>query len=220
MKFLPYDRPFTELEAMISLQADYDRAAEVTVQGYASLWSWSRGKVARFLEKIGVEIRYSENTSKKQNQRGQIMIQISDRSNVENEQIRLIDSKGLSRVTDRPKRKNGQITDRSQSTTIDPNTKPKTLSSNFDQFWQFYPKKQGKKDAQKAWHKISPDEELTRTILTALETQKGSDQWKKNGGQYIPLPATWVNGRRWEDEMSVRVKPADDEGVYRSYQCI
>ena len=34
----------------------------------------------------------------------------------------------------------------------------------------------------------------------ALEVQKQSQQWRKDGGQYIPMPATWLNGRRWEDE--------------------
>jgi hypothetical protein len=27
-----------------------------------------------------------------------------------------------------------------------------------------------------------------------------SADWTKNNGQYIPLPATYLNGRRWEDE--------------------
>ncbi len=42
------------------------------------------------------------------------------------------------------------------------------------------------------------------TILNSLEQQKHSVQWTKDGGQYIPYPATWLNGRRWEDESEVQ----------------
>ena len=46
-------------------------------------------------------------------------------------------------------------------------------------------------------------------MLAAIERQKQTAQWKENGGQYIPHPATWLNGRRWEDEVvnRVTVKP-------------
>ena len=37
-------------------------------------------------------------------------------------------------------------------------------------------------------------------IKTALVWQKKSGQWKKENGQYIPHPATYINQRRWEDE--------------------
>ncbi len=69
----------------------------------------------------------------------------------------------------------------------------------FSEFWQAYPKKTAKQAAIKAWNKIKPDAELQQAILNALEQQKRSVQWQKDGGQFIPYPATWLNGRRWED---------------------
>jgi hypothetical protein len=33
-----------------------------------------------------------------------------------------------------------------------------------------------------------------------VKVWKNSQQWTKDGGQFIPMPATWLNGRRWEDE--------------------
>lgn len=66
----------------------------------------------------------------------------------------------------------------------------------FDQFWQAYPKKVGKAAALKAWEKAKPD---LQAVLKALEWQKQSDQWRKDGGQYIPNPATWLNQGRWDD---------------------
>ena len=39
-----------------------------------------------------------------------------------------------------------------------------------------------------------------QTLLDAVEAQKRSPQWTRDGGQFIPYPATWLNQRRWEDE--------------------
>lgn len=79
----------------------------------------------------------------------------------------------------------------------------------FDNFWQNYPKKVGKQAAQKAWDKLKPDEKLVETMLLALENQNKSAQWLKDGGQYIPNPATWLNQERWNDELP----PATTNGV-------
>lgn len=37
-------------------------------------------------------------------------------------------------------------------------------------------------------------------MAAALERQKRSRDWTKEGGQFVPYPATWLNQRRWEDE--------------------
>lgn len=123
--YLPKDRAFTDLEALVSLQVDYDQGSEVSVNGCASLWWWSRGKVRRFFDRVGVEILYPENTQKKQNQNGQIVLQIADRSKRKSGQIRLIDSKWSAVEADRSESGGEQKADRSQYTTIDPNPKPK-----------------------------------------------------------------------------------------------
>ncbi len=83
-------------------------------------------------------------------------------------------------------------------------TEKNGFGERFEIFWQAYPKKTAKQAALKAWNKLKPDEELLKTILNALEIQKKSVQWHKEGGQYIPYPATWINGRRWEDESNDR----------------
>ena len=81
-----------------------------------------------------------------------------------------------------------------------PNT---SRASAFDAFWSAYPKKSGKGAAEKSFSKISLA--LLPQMLSAIDAQKQSDQWKKDGGQFIPNPATWLNQRRWEDEP---MKPA------------
>ena len=72
---------------------------------------------------------------------------------------------------------------------------------SFSQFWVLYPRKVAKQQAIKAWNKLKPNKELVNEILKAVETQKQSKGWLKDDGQFIPHPATYINGRRWEDEV-------------------
>jgi hypothetical protein len=75
--------------------------------------------------------------------------------------------------------------------------------SNFQKFWSAYPRKVGKDAAAKAFGKRRVDDALLVAILAALEQQKISKQWQRDGGQYIPHPATWLNQGRWQDEAAV-----------------
>ena len=80
-------------------------------------------------------------------------------------------------------------------------------SSSFDQFWLVYPRKVGKGEAEKKfatlWDATQNPEELVAKMLSAVEQQKRSPQWQKDGGQYIPHPTTWLNQKRWEDEAKI-----------------
>lgn len=81
----------------------------------------------------------------------------------------------------------------------------------FDEFWSAYPKKVGKKDAQRAFAKV-PKAEWPK-LVPAIEQQKKSKQWQKDDGQYIPNPSTWLNQGRWDDvlkcESQSKTKPID-----------
>lgn len=69
-------------------------------------------------------------------------------------------------------------------------------SGEFAIFWEAYPKKVGKLDAEKAWKTKKPPLE---TCLQAIQSQKQSQQWTRDEGQFIPHPATWIRQGRWED---------------------
>ncbi len=88
----------------------------------------------------------------------------------------------------------GKESDR--ETTVEPSDYPPEFSA----FWDSYPRKIGKNNAWKAWAKLKPPPD---EVLTALEAQKQCDQWQRDGGKYIPHPTTWLNGKRWEDEVEV-----------------
>lgn len=77
----------------------------------------------------------------------------------------------------------------------------KDCSDLFNQFWTAYPKHIAKQSAVKAFEKLKPDEKLLEAMLKAIARQKESKQWEKDGGVFIPYPATWLNQRRWEDEL-------------------
>ncbi len=72
---------------------------------------------------------------------------------------------------------------------------------SFELFWKAYPKKVNKASAMKTWNKLEPDDDLVRLILSALEQFKQTEQWQKEDGQYIPYPSTWLNNKRWEDNL-------------------
>lgn len=80
-------------------------------------------------------------------------------------------------------------------------TEAETEVNRFAEFWSAYPKKKAKSDALKAWGKAKIDGQFD-ALIAALELQKQSPDWLKNGGEFIPFPATWINGRRWEDEIT------------------
>lgn len=75
--------------------------------------------------------------------------------------------------------------------------------NGFDAFWAVYPRKTAKAAASKAWEKLSPDDDLVKIIVCAVEAQTASEQWRRENGRFIPYPATWLNGRRWEDELAM-----------------
>ena len=70
----------------------------------------------------------------------------------------------------------------------------------FDLFWTHYPRRVAKGAARKAWVKLQPDAALQARILDALTWQVRQPHWLKDGGSFIPHPATWLRAERWEDE--------------------
>ena len=74
-----------------------------------------------------------------------------------------------------------------------------TGDADFDSFWAEYPRKAGgKKRAHAAWVKASGRPHIT-AIIAVVRAHVDSDQWQREGGQFVPYPATWLNQQRWED---------------------
>jgi len=72
-------------------------------------------------------------------------------------------------------------------------------SKEFETFWELYPRKVNKQKAHEVFKKLNPSESLLGVMLTSLKQQRQSEQWQTT--QFIPHATTWLNGRRWEDEL-------------------
>jgi len=70
----------------------------------------------------------------------------------------------------------------------------------FAVFWDAYPKKLDKKKAAHAWAKLGPDAALVELIVADVKRRSDSPDWRRDGGQFIPYPATYLNGERFDDE--------------------
>ena len=140
------------------------------------LWPMIKSQMDRDFEKADrlSEVRAASRKSKKQ-------LITNDNICEENEELH---------TKDKDKNKNKNTT---------PYT-PQGVEDTFSRFWSAYPKKVGKKKAQESFAKLRPDDKTLQAMLASLEYQKQSDQWRRDGGQYIPHPVTWLNQRRWEDE--------------------
>lgn len=77
--------------------------------------------------------------------------------------------------------------------------KSKIDTTEFDQFWLAYPNKVGKKAALKAWMNAKDRPTLDR-VLMVLGQAIQSEKWRKEHGQFIPNPSTWLNQGRWDDQ--------------------
>ena len=70
----------------------------------------------------------------------------------------------------------------------------------FAKFWAAYPRKVGKAACEEWFARHKVDDTTVNCMIASLEYLKTTEQWRKEGGKYIPYPQTWLNGRRWEDE--------------------
>ena len=79
--------------------------------------------------------------------------------------------------------------------------------SQFSDWWAHYPLKKSKGQAEKAYRtarKIVDQETLIAATISYAKLMADKDR------QYIAYPATWLNGKKWEDE---DIAPADPDSV-------
>lgn len=84
-----------------------------------------------------------------------------------------------------------------------------TIDKRFEVFWKTYPKKVGKEAARRSWTRLKVGDAKMQVMISAVEKQASSEQWKREGGRFIPNPATWLNQGRWEDEVGRREEQND-----------
>lgn len=91
------------------------------------------------------------------------------------------------------------------------------LEKRFEEFWSLYPRKVGKLKAFQSFKRINPNKELFENMMTALrENIESNAQWKRDNGQYIPHPTTWLNQGRWFDEIATDAPGAGEDFFTRA----
>ncbi len=102
------------------------------------------------------------------------------------------------------------------------NKKKEEYTKDFLDFYHLYPKKVGKPKAFESWRRINLTNGLFEKIMAAVALQAKSKQWTKDGGEFIPHPATWLNQERWNDEgyrrsetVGERIKRIAEEAGHR-----
>jgi uncharacterized protein YdaU (DUF1376 family) len=120
-----------------------------------------------------------------------------------------VDKKSRAGKASAEQRKNSSTTSDEQvlnecSTDVQLTNNHKPITNNqeyidrFDIFWKQYPRKVAKPNALKAWLKIKPDDVVLKKMLDAINQQ----QLPSKEIQFVPHPATWLNAKRWEDEIT------------------
>ncbi len=71
----------------------------------------------------------------------------------------------------------------------------------FVEWYRAYPKKMARADGERAWAKMNDADRDAAMAAVAAHVR----YWEACGTerQYMPHPATWLNGRRWEDELEM-----------------
>ena len=81
----------------------------------------------------------------------------------------------------------------------------KNKPEEFTTFWNHYPRKTNKPKAEQAFKKIRSDE--LDSILFNIDQLVSLGAWDLNDKQFIPHASTYLNNRRWEDEVIPKSKP-------------
>jgi len=85
---------------------------------------------------------------------------------------------------------------------------PNGVTTTFQNFYEAYPIHKGKEDALRAWLKATKKqeaEELLIITLGAIKNQKEEKRYLKSVNKFTPewpMPATWLNKKRWNDEVT------------------
>jgi len=134
---LPRTRKFTELEAVYSLQLDFDNDTPVTISGCSGRWGWSRDKVRKFLADIWVEIEYDKDTKSFKKQKGKIKKTLNqqqiDIKPALKKHKRFIDNSEEQRQKNIKKSLNRQEKNMNHDTTKEPDTKPKPKPKEYSE---------------------------------------------------------------------------------------
>lgn len=105
---------------------------------------------------------------------------------------------------------------------------PHAGDEHFERFWTEYPRKVARKRCSAIWRSLKLTLEQAEQAIEAVRRYRQTDQWQKDDGQFIPHPSTFLNQRRWEDQIPTKPEPkrgdpdwdpTDEEGLAMFREC-
>ena len=87
-------------------------------------------------------------------------------------------------------------TDRYRDRTSDLSSDPGPIAEQFEEFYKAYPRREAKREAENAWRRLNPDEQLISRMMADIRRRFTATELK-----FVPLPASYLRGARWDDEI-------------------
>lgn len=112
--------------------------------------------------------------------------------------INILLAEGFVELTDDPEQE--PVVDRLEREPRQRRQRPVNKLKNFEKFWNEYPKRRNRKDAEWIWQREDLDE-IADEIIAVVKAYAKTNDWTKDGGKFVPLPTTFLNQERWKDEI-------------------
>lgn len=87
---------------------------------------------------------------------------------------------------------------------------------DFMRFYSAYPRREARADAFKAWQQTARIRPLTDELLRVVAVAARVLEWTSERRRFIPLPATWLRGERWADELEAPIAVPQAKAVVRT----
>lgn len=81
-------------------------------------------------------------------------------------------------------------------------------ANDFEEFWKHYPRRKDRMKALRAWNASRSVRPPLPQLLAALDKFKESRSWQEQDGRFVPYPATWLNGHRWQEVETTPTAPS------------
>lgn len=97
---------------------------------------------------------------------------------------------------------------------------PPLRPEDWERWYALFPRKEAKQPGVKAWNKAIEQGVLPSIdkLLEALAWQIPANAWTPDRTKYIPLPATYINARRWQDEPPIVTRASPGPRPQGPYQ--
>ncbi|WP_354399025.1 helix-turn-helix domain-containing protein [Variovorax sp. OAS795] len=87
-------------------------------------------------------------------------------------------------------------------------------ATGFDELWAIYPNHDNRLKAERRYRRMAPNAALQQTMRSAIEAQRLSKRWTKDGGEFVLEFATWLRNERWRDVPRAHGAPSVVAGAW------